>query len=249
MKADVVADVGNSRIKWGRCRQNRVVETASLPPDDPQAWLDQTETWSLAANASWALAGVHPERCARLADWLGRRGHPIQILDSWEKLPLQVRLQHPEHVGLDRLLNAVAASLRIPPGIAAVLIDAGSAITVDWLDETAAFAGGAIFPGLRLMAQALHDYTALLPLVELQYPAPPLPGTSTIGAIEAGVFWAAAGGIQALVTLLIARATGAAKVFMTGGDGPLLVRGLSQDVELWPTMTLEGIRIAAETTP
>ena len=248
MKADVVADVGNSRIKWGRCRDGRVVETVSLPPDDIQAWQDQRKTWSLAAAASWALAGVHPERCARLADWLRQHAHPTKVL-AWQKLPLQVRLEHPEHVGIDRLLNAVAASRRVPAGLAAVLIDAGSAITVDWLDETGAFAGGAIFPGRRLMAQALHDYTALLPLVELQNSSPPLPGTSTGGAIEAGVFWAAAGGIQALITRLIARATSAAKVFMTGGDGPLLAGALNHDVELWPTMTLEGIRIAAETTP
>jgi type III pantothenate kinase len=160
-----------------------------------------------------------------------------------------VLLEHPDRVGIDRLLNAVAASRRVPRGIPAVLIDAGSAITVDWLDERGAFAGGAIFPGLRLMANALHDYTALLPLVELHYPPPPLPGTSTITAMQAGVFWAAAGGIQALITQLNAQASTAAKVFLTGGDGPLIAQAMNHDIDLWPNMTLEGIRIAAETMP
>jgi type III pantothenate kinase len=76
-----------------------------------------------------------------------------------------------------------------------------------------------------------------------------LPGTSTVTAIEAGVFWAAAGGIQALITRLSARATGTAKAIMTGGDGPLLANALNHDIDLWPNMTLEGIRIAAEKMP
>jgi type III pantothenate kinase len=249
MKVDVVADVGNSRIKWGCCREDRVAETISLPPDDPQTWQQQRGVWHLAADASWVLAGVHPERLRRLAAWLGQLGHPVKILDSSRQLPLRVLLEQPDHVGIDRLLNAVAASRRVPRGVAAVLIDAGSAITVDWLDEAGAFAGGAIVPGLRLMAQALHDYTALLPLVELRYPPPPLPGTSTVMAVEAGVFWAAVGAIQALTTQLTARASGAARVFLTGGDGPLLAKALNRDIDLWPNMTLEGIRIAAETTP
>ncbi len=128
-------------------------------------------------------------------------------------------------------------------------MDAGSAVTVDWLDESGAFAGGAIFPGIRLMTQALHDYTALLPLVKVEHANPPLPATSTPVAIEAGVFWAVAGGIQALVAQLAARANASPEVFLTGGDGLLLAKALNQDVHLWPHMTLEGIRIAAETMP
>jgi len=99
------------------------------------------------------------------------------------------------------------------------------------------------------MTQALHEHTALLPLVQVKHPTPALPATSTAAAIEAGVFWAAAGGIQALVSRLVARSTSTAKLFVTGGDGPLLAGALKHNIDLWPTMTLEGIRIAAETTP
>ena len=55
---------------------------------------------------------------------------------------------------IDRLLNAVSASRVLPPGRGGVLIDAGSAVTVDWLDEEHVFRGGSIFPGLDLMAEA-----------------------------------------------------------------------------------------------
>src|SRR5262249_26522535 len=112
-----------------------------------------------------------------------------------------------------------------------------------------AFAGGAIFPGIRLMAQALHDYTALLPLVNVEQASPAVPATSTTAAIEAGIYWAVVGGIQALIGRLVSTAKGRTEIYLTGGDGPLLAKALNHDFQLWPNMTLEGIRISAETKP
>ena len=245
----LVVDVGNSRIKWGRCQDGRISESVSLPADDPKTWQEQLGLWNLASAIPWVVTGVHPQRRDRFAEWLRQRGDSVRILDDWQQLPLRVRVARPEWVGIDRLLNAVAASRRVRPGVPAVLVDAGSAVTVDWLDESGAFAGGAIFPGVRLMTQALHDYTALLPLVQIQQPAPPVPATSTPAAVEAGVFWAVVGGIQALSGRLGSRAPTPAEVFLTGGDAALLAPAMNQDVRIWPHMTLEGIRIAAETLP
>ncbi|MGH7750978.1 MAG: type III pantothenate kinase, partial [Candidatus Dormibacteria bacterium] len=142
----------------------------------------------------------------------------------------------------------VAANSRRSAGAAAVIIDAGSAVTVDCLDESGAFAGGAILPGLRLMAKALHDYTALLPLVEPPQKVPIVPGTATIPAIECGIFWAVAGGVQALLHEYRVRSGSSLVVFLTGGDGPLL-RAVVPDAQSWPEMTLEGIRLSAEAMP
>lgn len=245
----VVADVGNSRIKWGRCSADGVAASASLPPDDPAAWQQQLESWGLAAPLAWVVGGVQPQRRDALADWLRRRGDQVTVLESWKQLRLPVLVDHPDRVGLDRLLNAVAASHRVPRGTPAVLIDAGSAVTVDWLDRTGAFAGGAIFPGLRLMARALHDYTALLPLVESRSVNPDMPGKSTGAAIEAGIFGAVVGGIQLLVQQLTACAPGRPMVFLTGGDASLIRAALDPDVILWPHLTLEGLRLSAEHLP
>jgi type III pantothenate kinase len=245
----LVADIGNTRIKWGRCLNGMVADSASLPSEDHLAWQRQIELWKIEPSVSWALAGVHPRRRDQLAEWLRQRGDQVWVLDSWQQLPLRVLVERPDCVGIDRLLNGVAASRRLPGGVAAVLVDAGSAVTVDFLDESGAFAGGAIFPGLGLMARALRDYTALLPLVQVEQPEPPVPGTSTPAAIQAGVFWAVAGGIQALLARLAAGATVTPQIFVTGGDGPLLAKALHRDVHLWPNMTLEGIRIAAEIVP
>jgi type III pantothenate kinase len=260
MRPDIVVDVGNSRIKWGRCRDDRVVEAISLPPDDPAAWQQRVEQWSGGEPLVWAVSGVHPQRRDRLVDWLLRRGDTVLVVDSWRQLPLQVYLAQPERVGIDRLLNAVAARTRVQRRVPVVIVDAGSAVTVDLLDETGTFRGGAVFPGLRLMAEALHEHTALLPLMAVKETNPPLPGTSTEDAIAAGIFWAVVGGIKALVRQLAARARELADpqtgppshpvvVFLTGGDAHLLGPVMDADVEVWPAMTLEGIRLSAEALP
>jgi type III pantothenate kinase len=246
----VVVDVGNTRIKWGRCIQGSVVEVCSLPGDDPAAWSAQAECWGLSSPIPWAVSGVAPARRDRLADWLRQRGDRVRVIDDPAELPLRVLVPWPGGVGVDRLLDAVAANSRRTPGRPAVLIDAGSAVTVDHLDENGSFTGGVILPGLRLMAQALHDYTALLPLVEPPRQIPPVPATDTRSAVEAGVFWTAAGGIRALVGEYARRPGPPPEVFLTGGDAELLNRQLSDVVDhSWPAMTLEGVRLSVEALP
>jgi type III pantothenate kinase len=248
MIIDAVADVGNSRIKWGRCEAGRLEDIVSLPPDDVPAWAKQLEAWGREQPRIWMVAGVHPPRRSELAEWLRGRGQTVYLLERAAPLPLQVRLEHPDRVGIDRLLNAVAANTRRRPNHPGIVIDAGSAVTVDYLDAAGAFHGGAIFPGLRLMARALNDHTALLPLVEVREPGP-LPATSTTAAIQAGVFWAVVGGIEALVRQLRALVAKEADIFLTGGDAGLLAPRLQEPVTVWPEMTLEGIRQSAEAWP
>jgi type III pantothenate kinase len=243
-----VADVGNSRIKWGRCKEHQVAEMASLPHDAPQQWQTQLEQWSVTPGR-WVVAGVNPERMARLVDWLNARAMHVATITSYQQLPISLSVQAPERVGLDRLLNAVAAQSRERGGRPAVLVDAGSAVTVDYLDEANVFGGGAIFPGLRLMAQALHSYTAKLPFVEVKAPLPPMPATVTETAIAAGVYGAVVGGIEHLLVQLAARSPQPPQVYLTGGDHAVLAPGLSVPVEVWPTMTLEGIRLTALSLP
>jgi type III pantothenate kinase len=252
MKPSIVVDVGNSRVKWGLCLDS--VRSCSLPPEDPVAWQRQLAEWQQTGPQSWFISGVHPAWRDQLANWARQRGDAVWILEDWRCLPLTVRLEHPERVGIDRLLNAVAVNERLRQGSEdqgkpAVIVDAGSAVTVDWLDETGAFAGGAIFPGLRLMALALHDYTALLSLIEIKHSAPRLPATSTPAAMEAGIFWAVAGGIRALTDQLAVQADATPALFVTGGDAALLKPGLEGGFVLWPEMTLQGLRLTAETQP
>jgi type III pantothenate kinase len=244
VSAAVVVDIGNTRIKWGRCLGDCLGETVSLLPDAPADWLQQVQTWQVPPGSLWVLSSVHPRRCATLAAWLQQQGFRVQLLDAPVRLPLRVELERPDHVGIDRLLDAVAANQRRRSDVPAVIVDAGSAVTIDYVDVTGAFRGGAIIPGLRLMAQALHDYTALLPLVRVDTP-PPLVGINTPQAMQAGLFWTLIGSIEQFVRLHRATAPQGVDVFLTGGDAPLLATRLPAEFQLWPEMTLEGIRLAA----
>lgn len=240
MSGPLVVDVGNSRIKWGLCSSEHVWSTASLPPEDAAAWERQWDQWQLKRFQEWIVTGVHPARREALADWLKTRADVVRVLASARELPLQVEVEHPERVGMDRLLNAVAANRRRQENVAAIIIDAGSAVTVDYVDGRGVFRGGAIFPGLRLMASALHEHTALLPIVDIGEGFMP-PGTSTVEAIQAGVYFTVLGGIERLINEYQRRFEAAFEIFLTGGDAKALAPRLRHPAHLWPEMTLEGI--------
>lgn len=253
MKPNIVVDIGNSRIKWGRPVGNRVEDYVSITSESPESWQEQLEQWDLRDRLVWAVAGVHPDRLHRFTKWVEKRGDQIALIHDKKLLPIKIDVVEPERVGIDRLLNAVAARNRLMPAESIVIIDAGSAVTVDWVDKDGVFRGGAIFPGLQMMAMALHDYTAVLPMVEVSQCTPGhiLPGNSTVSAIRGGVFWAVAGGITALIRLFAARTEPYLHpvVYLTGGDAQILLPLLPSEVKLSPTLTLEGIRIAAEALP
>lgn len=136
---------------------------------------------------------------------------------------------HPKTVGADRLAQASAAWARTEG--ACVVVSMGTAITIDVVSARGVFVGGLIAPGLRLMARALHEHTALLPRVEPVRRRSPL-GHHTREAIQAGISFAAEG----LIRAALARFRG--RVFGTGGDAPLFSDLF--DV-LVPELVLDGV--------
>jgi type III pantothenate kinase len=162
--------------------------------------------------------------------------------DASTPLPIKVDVQFPEKVGRDRLLNALAVET-----VPAFIISAGSAVTVDAVDSTSTFLGGAIFPGLRLMAKALNDYTARLPLIDGRPTSPPLPGKNTEQAMHAGIVHAVVGGIVRCVEEMIRLSQVRATIYLTGGDASSLQPHLPWQVEMAPTLALQGIIIASRT--
>ena len=183
MMADVVVDIGNTRVKWGRCNYNGVFDSVALSYESSD-WDRQWQAWhgALPRPAHWVVAGVVPDIVRQMHLWISERGDRATIIDSFQSIPLVVDVTQPETVGLDRLLGATAASAMFP-GKKVLVVDAGSAVTVNLVDS--AFRGGVIFPGVRLMSEALHNYTAKLPKIRLEHPEP-FPGRNTEAAIRAG---------------------------------------------------------------
>lgn len=144
--------------------------------------------------------------------------------------------------GQDRLLNALAAHRLL--GAAAMIVDAGTAITVDFVDGEGTFHGGAIAPGARMSLRALHAFAPALPEIDLHAPADAPFGVDTEQAILQGMLY----GAQGLVHRLLERYAEAAgfypPVLATGGDAALLFDGDPIVERIVPDLTLRGIAYA-----
>lgn len=176
---------------------------------------------------------------ARLVERLGPGGQGRVSRFGRELIvPIPHTLTPPITVGQDRLLCALGAFTRSEQ--ACVVVDAGTAITVDFVDGQGVFHGGAIAPGLRMMLRALHEGTAALPMVDLAPPrqpdatpdvapgagepgAEPTPfGKTTQEAIRVGVMASARGLVHHLVDKYAEFYKAYPRVIATGGDAPLL---------------------------
>jgi type III pantothenate kinase len=250
---DAVVDIGNSRVKFCRVANGKLeLPVRGLPADDLASWERLATDWGPAGGRTWAVASTDPDRMRQFVGWAESRGEKVVAIDAPRKVPIGVSVDRPDRVGIDRLLNVLAAKAIGREGEPAIVVDAGSAVTVDLLHEQGSFAGGVIFPGLRLMALALRENTAALPLVDATAAMPPgPPGTNTEAAMKLGLLYAVAGGADAVVREMASRCTTAPRVYLTGGDMTPQLAGLMQSrhqfrSEIRPALTLEGILRAAE---
>jgi type III pantothenate kinase len=173
-------------------------------------------------------------------------------------LPLVVDVEFPERVGIDRLLTAIAANRLRQPKQSAIVIDTGTAVTVDAIGSTGIFHGGAILPGVRMGAQALHRYTSTLPEIDASAMfshTPPAIGRHTQEAIESGLYWGHVGAVRELILRQRDRLASFDKakdapslLLFTGGAAPLLAPHFGQG-RFEPHLALQGLAVVAASKP
>lgn len=260
-------DVGNSRIKFVSLiteftageshRLPHVVNACStliegsLPWEEIQDWFDDQQN----ENCQTVVAGSNPQGIERVKqNWpQGVLPPPVEVLNSAD-FPLEICVEEPRKVGLDRLLNAVAANRLRDSAQGAIIIDTGTATTIDVVSPEGSFAGGAILPGFELSAKALHNYTALLPLIpvdDLQQEEPVVLGKNTTDAIRSGLFWGQLGAIRELVCQQRDQLLPNAKqvpplILLSGGGSALLAPHLEGLVRFEPLLTLQGLALVAQ---
>lgn len=146
--------------------------------------------------------------------------------------------------GQDRLLAALAAfELK---GQACVVVDAGTAITVDFVDGTGVFQGGAIAPGMRMGLAALREHTAALPEVDLRAPDGSPFGKNTNDAMLHGVYYGARGLVRQLTERYAEAYEAYPLVVATGGDAELLFESDDLVERIVPDLVLRGVAIVCE---
>jgi type III pantothenate kinase len=167
-------------------------------------------------------------------------GVPFYEVTAAMETGLKNRYDDPESVGADRIVNAVAAGRHY--GFPAIIVDIGTATTVEAVDAEGSYLGGAILTGLYVALDALVARTAKLPSVDLEEAPPKVIATNTPDSIRSGFIYGYAGALDALIRRS-REELGAqdARVVATGGPAGAIVPHCREIQEFDPDLTLKGL--------
>ncbi len=183
------------------------------------------------------LGAAYAEACRGLSS-----GPVLQARSTWD-WGLHIDYDDPARLGVDRLAAAAAAHRAATVGRAAVVVDAGTALTVDAIDAEGTFRGGAIALGLRLGLNALSTGTSFLPQVELATTTPLL-GKNTTDGLGSGALHGSAALVEGLCVRMAAVLDSPIAIFLTGGDAPLLQPHIAAVHTCDPDLVLRGLALA-----
>ena len=243
-------DVGNTQSVLGLFEDDQLVghwrisTNASLTSDELRVLVSgllDLGGWSWDDVTSVIMASVVPPVTEAWED-VARSGCQCEplVVGPGLKTGMPIRYDNPHEVGADRIVNGVAAFERLggPVGVG----DFGTATTIDVIDGTGAYVGGAIAPGVETSAEALFSKAARLSMVDLEAP-PKVIGTNTRTSVQAGLLLGEAAKVDGLVRRVWSELGAETPVIATGGlaerMGPLCETVGHVDLDL----TLEGLRI------
>jgi type III pantothenate kinase len=184
-----------------------------------------------------------------LREYSGGHWDNVRVLSGGD-FKIENRTESPAGVGIDRLAAATAAEAIRRENTPAIVIDFGTAITVDLVSSDGAFEGGAILPGVGLAAEALHANTDALPVVRprLEGKSPPAVGKNTEDAIRGGLYWGAVGAVRELISRQRDGLVTPPQVLVTGSTSPDMARLLGSPeytVRYMPHLVLAGLAMSA----
>ncbi|MFB0935044.1 MAG: type III pantothenate kinase [Propionivibrio sp.] len=231
---NIAIDAGNSRIKWGIHDGRSWVNQGSVPTEDAAALAGIVSHWPADARVvACSVAGTTVESIIEKV--VGERGLRLSWARS-EAFAHGVRngYEQPERLGADRWAALIGARSKVRG--ACLVVCAGTATTVDWLDAAGNFRGGLILPGVNLMLAALARNTAQLPHADGEYRAEP---RNTMDAIVSGCLNAQAGAIERMFARVSAEER--AECLMTGGAAYRILPCLGIPCRVEGTLVLDGL--------
>lgn len=252
----LLVSVGNSRTRFAL----GTLSESATGQLEPSRVHDNDDVAALAAAiaeeadrgdaSAIVVASVNNPVADQLESALERTGQfTVRRLGADLPIPITNTLADDTSVGHDRLLNALGAFARSRQ--ACVIVDAGTAVTVDFVDGHGTFHGGAIAPGIRMMRDALHEHTAALPKAELSpkylHAVGEAPfGKNTVEAINLGVTASVIGLAHLLIDRYAEFYEAYPRVVATGGDAPLLFENDQLVEHIIPDLILVGMLAACE---
>src|SRR5271166_1124605 len=252
----LVVDAGNTNIVFAVRDPSgwrgvwRIRTDAQRTSDEYAVWLNSLLTLSdiRRDQISAAIIGTvvpaalyHLRRLCR--DWFSVEPLIARASLDWG---FEIKVDQPNEVGADRLLNAMAGHRRF--GGPLIVVDFGTATTFDVVDDTGAYLGGVICPGINLSIEALHQAAARLPRIGIGRPQSVI-GRDTVPAMQSGIYWGYIGLIEGLLARIESEYGEKLKAIATGGLAPLFAEGTARFMAIAPDLTLDGLRLLSERNP
>jgi len=237
----IAMDFGNTRVKT--YIGGKFFSNVYLQPE----WKKKLKEKILKSSRKVIIfySSVYDQQFDEFAAYLGpspniRFCEATLLLNRTEK----INYNHIKVIGTDRLLGLVGAKKHFEPPF--IVLDCGTAVTVNVLDESDIVRGGAIFPGLYTSARALFDYTSSLEVVHFKEKYQPHCGTTTIDAIKTGLMCTLIGGLKEAVLLFEKELFNGKQVpiVITGGYGDLvygIINDWREGIVYNKTLILNGI--------
>lgn len=241
-------DIGNTNIVMGGIREDRIVFEARLATDA----LKTSDQYGVEIKSILSLFGVEPgeiEDCI-ISSVVPPVFHQVQVgvvkvtgktpmvVAPGIKTGLNIQMDIPSQVGADRIVIAVAALQEHKPPL--ILIDMGTATTIEVVAEGNTYLGGCIMPGVGVSLQALTSRTAQLPGIQLDEPKRVI-GKNTVDCMRSGVMYGAAAMLDGMLDRVEAELGRKATILATGGMAELIVPLCRREILLDRDLLLKGL--------
>jgi len=223
----------------------RIATNGRRTADEYVVWLDHLlllEELSRSAVDGVVIGSVVPDANFNLLTFSRRycRTDPVIVGEKGVKLGTRALVDRPEEVGADRLVNTLAAHDRYKGPL--IVIDFGTATTLDVVDADGNYRGGVIAPGINLSLTALHMAAAKLPSVRISRTERVI-GTDTVSCMQSGIYWGYVGLVEGLVGRIKTEFGAPMRTIGTGGLAPLFAGATDSIEEVDPDLTLWGLRL------
>ncbi|WP_169569203.1 type III pantothenate kinase [Sneathiella limimaris] len=242
-------DVGNTNITFAAfsgkslVKEWRIATSASRTAEEYGVWLSQAmaiDELRVSDIKDVIIGTVVPGALFNLIGLCKRYFNctPLVIGDPDVDLGMVPQIDNPKEAGADRLVDAVAAHSKY--GGPLIVIDFGTATTLDVVDSNGNYAGGIIAPGVNLSLDALHSAAAKLPRIAVERPDRVI-GKNTVTCMQSGIFWGYVSMVEGLIQRMKAEYGGELKTIATGGLASLFSKGTDSIDIIDKDLTLSGL--------
>jgi len=228
---NIAVDYGNTSAKVGIFRDGQLQDKRLF--QDPAALRTFLESY----HAENVIVSSVSHPAEDVLSWSVARGEKI-ALSHQLPLPIKILYTTPQTLGVDRIA-AVCGAVEIFRNQDCLVIDAGTCITYEFVDQRENYYGGGIAPGIAMRFEAMHHFTSRLPLVH-PILLPPLVGDSTETSMQSGVINGVRAEVEGIIQKYVDQYPGI-KTILCGGDAAYFENQFKQPLFVSPDLVLIGL--------